>query len=246
MAHNKTAKKEENMTDEKRTNIGGNNPPEDAKIIALPCAEELEKIYEKAAEEIKNKAQGILNTCKRIPEEIKDDETYEKVVAVIASIRTIDADRDKQRKVAKDPYLKASTEVDRIFKLQTEKSFLSKDMEKAIKDLTKKLSEFDTLKYQKEKEANLLAAKELEKKAAQDGIDLDIKDAETKLSSVQSKHGGTGVRTVKKTWTVTDESKIPQSLFSLDKTKVDKMIEDGAQTIPGIKITEEVVTSVRR
>ena len=229
-----------------RTGLGGNNPPDDQRIDMLTPAEDIDSIVSADVKELTKRADELLATCSRVPETIEDQATYDKVVALIAGIRQMDADREDRRKKIKEPYLKAGQAVDAAFKLlNDEKKERSKLLEAKIKDLTGRLSVFDTAEYQKQQEEAQKEAAALSEQASKDGITIPSAEVQVKLESRKSEHGGTSTRNVVREWTVTDEDALPRSVLMVDPKKVQELVDQGAK-IPGIAVTERVETVVKR
>ena len=158
----------------------------------------------------------------------------------------MDADREDRRKKIKEPYLKAGQAVDAAFKLlNDEKKERSKLLEAKIKDLTGRLSVFDTAEYQKQQEEAQKEAAALSEQASKDGITIPSAEVQVKLESRKSEHGGTSTRNVVREWTVTDEDALPRSVLMVDPKKVQELVDQGAK-IPGIAVTERVETVVKR
>lgn len=228
------------------TGIGGNNPPEDQRIEMLTPAEDITMLVGKDVKELEERTDALLATFSRVPDKIENDEIYDKVVALVAAIRTADSERDTKRKKLKDPYLKAGKAVDDAFKLPNEEGKeRAKLLEAAIKDLTARLSIYDTAKYEAEQAAAKKEAEELATKAKEDGIELNSEGPEVKLESRKSQHGGMSTRTIVRDWEVTDEEKLPRSVLSVDPKKVQALVDKGAK-IPGVTVTERVNTVVKR
>lgn len=228
------------------TGIGGNNPPEDQRIEMLTPAEDIQLLVGKDVSELSERASTLLDTYGRVPDKVENDEVYDKVVALVAAMRQVDSDRDGKRKKLKQPYLDAGKAVDDAFKLPDENGTeRSKKVDAAIKDLTDRLSAYDTVKYQEEQAKAEQEAKELAEKAKADGIEVDTSNIEVKLDSRKSEHGGMSTRSVVKEWKVTDEEALPRSVLSVDPKKVQALVDKGAK-IPGIEITERVATVVKR
>lgn len=228
------------------TGIGGNNPPEDQRIEMLTPAEDIQTLVGKDVKELSEKSAGLLDTYSRVPDKVENDEVYDRVVALIAAIRQVDSDREEKRKSMKAPYLAGGKAVDDAFKLPDEKGAdRAKKMEAAIKELTSRLSDYDTLKYQEEQANAQKESDELAAKAKEDGIEMDAGKVEVKLESRKSEHGGMSTRSVIKEWTITDESALPRSVLMPDTKKIQKLVDEGA-TIPGVKVTERVATVVKR
>ena len=238
-------------TDERKVGIGDNRPPEAAAIeILVPEAEILTVIKDDVAKS-KERCARVLDTYTRIPSEISDDEQYERVVAVIAEMRTADDERDTRRKAHKSPYQKVATAIDNAFKLEAEgegkKRTLSKEVDAAVVNLTKRLSAYDTKKLEAEEKRRTEESNRLAESARNDGIEIDTSVAtEVRLGNVKARHGGVSQRSVIQTWSVANEAEIPRSLLSVDPKKVEAMIGAGAESIPGITITRTVLTTVKR
>ena len=232
------------MTD--RMGIGGNNPPEDEKITQLSTAEEVKLIIAGTVSELKEQAAELLDTCKRVPETISNDDIYDRVVALIAALRETDSTRDEKRKKFKEPYLSAGQIIDSEFKLKDKDgNELAKKLEAEIKNLTAKLSIYDTKKFEEQRQAAEKEAALLAEQASKDGISVPANQVDIKLESRRSEHGGLSTKTVVKEWEVTDESLLPRSVLSIDPKKVQALVDKGAE-IPGIKITERIETTVKR
>ena len=228
------------------TGIGGNNPPEEKRIEMLTPAEDIQILVGKDVTELTEQASNLLDTYGRVPDKVESDEIYDKVVALVAAMRQTEADRDEKRKRHKQPYLDAGTAVDKAFNLpDSEGNECRKKLDAAIKNLTDRLSVYDTANYQAEQAQAAKEAEELAEKAKSDGIEIDTSKVEVKLDSRKSEHGGMSTRSVVKEWTVTDEDALPRSVLSVDPKKVQALVDKGAK-IPGIEITERVATVVKR
>ena len=228
------------------TGIGGNNPPEDQRIQMLTPAEDIQTLVGKDVKELSEKSAELLGTYSRVPDTIDNEGVYDRVVALVAAIRQVDSDRDEKRKEMKAPYLAGGKAVDDAFKLpDDEGTDRAKKMDAAIKDLTYRLSVFDTAKYQEEQAKAQQESDALAAKAKEDGITIDSSKVEVKLESRKSEHGGMSTRSVVKDWEITDEDALPRSVLTVDTKKIQKLVDEGA-TIPGVKVTERVATVVKR
>lgn len=230
-----------------RHNIGGNNPPDEEKLTMLTPVKDIPTIVEKDVTELAKRADELISLCDRIPEKIEDEEVYDKVIAVVAELRKNDSERDDKRTELKSPYLKAGQEIDKQFKLinPETKEDRSKKVQTLIKELTNRLSEYDTKKYNEEREAAAKEAENIASKAREDGIEIPTENPEIKLSSRKSEHGGMSTRSVIIEWEITNEEELPRSVLSPDKKKIQELIDKGA-TIPGITVKERVSTVVKR
>ncbi|WP_298843305.1 hypothetical protein [uncultured Salinicola sp.] len=228
------------------TGIGGNNPPEDQRIQMLTPAEDIELLVGKDVKDLSERSASLLDTYGRVPDKITDDQVYDRVIALVAAIRQVDSDRDEKRKKMKAPYLAGGKAVDDAFKLPDDKGVdRAKKMDAAIKDLTSRLSEYDTIKYQEEQARAQQESDDLAAKAKEDGIEIDAGKVEVKLESRKSEHGGMSTRSVIKEWEITDEASLPRSVLVPDAKKIQKLVDEGAK-IPGVKVTERVATVVKR
>lgn len=230
---------------ESRTGIGGNNPPEDQKITDLSPADEVAKIIKKDVESLAAEYDELLGTFSRMPENVTEQDVYDKCVAVIAAMRNLNAKREEVRKNHKDPYLKATQLIDKAFKLENDqKEDRSKLLDNAVKTITDRLSEFDTAEYNRKREAAELESAKISEQARQDGIEISV-EANVDLASRRSEYGGTSIKTIVREWEVTDEELLPRSVLSVDPKKVQALVDQGAK-IPGITVKERVETVVRR
>jgi len=228
------------------TALGGNNPPEDQRIEMLTPAKDIQTIVGKDVESLGARASDLLATFGRVPDKVDDDEVYDRVTALVAAMRQLEAERDEKRTAIKKPYLEAGTAVDKAFNLPDgEGQDRRKMIDAAIKDLTGRLSVYDTAKYQEEQALAEKEAKDLADKAAEDGIELDASQVDVKLQGRRSEHGGVTTRSVVREWKVVDEAKVPRSLLCIDAKKVQDLVDQGGK-IPGIEITERVATVVKR
>jgi hypothetical protein len=226
-----------------------NNPPE--MLPMLPSAKELPAVVRKDLTELSNNAVLSLDTYSRVPDVITSDDIYQRITTLAGQIKDIVDDVTKRKGVHKRPYLDANKYIDDAFKLALEKDgdtrLLSKELDAAMARLKGLLSAYDTRKYLEAQAAAEAEAKALADAAAQDGIQMDPSVVEATLSStVQSAHGGKSVRSIKTEWSVVDESLLPRSVLSIDPAKVEKMIADGATSIPGIALNKKVDTYVKR
>jgi len=229
-----------------RASIGGNNPPEEEKIVMLPAATEIPMIVDADIKELTKTIDDLLSTSGRVPGAIENQEVYDKVVALIAAMRDAESDRDERRKKQKEPYHQATLIVDKLYKLpNADKEDRSKLLEVAMKDLNKRLSVYDTAEYEKRKIASEAEAAKLAEEAAKDGIEISPATVAVKLESRKSEHGGTSTKTIIRDWEVEDESALPRSVLSIDHKKVQALVDQGA-VIPGIKVTERISTVVKR
>lgn len=228
-----------------------NNPPE-ALPAQLPSAEELVHIMKGDVASSVEKAVLELDTYSRVPESIENDEIYERVTTLATRIKDVLDDADKKRKAHKEPYLKAGKLVDDTFTLVLEVKgdkdrILKKELEAAHGSLKKRLSDYDTLKFQQEQAALEAERALLAEAAAQDGIQMEAVPVGNSLAStVKSAHGGHSVRRVVTEWEVVDEALLPRSILSIDPAKVEKMIADGATEIPGLRLSKKVDTHVKK
>ena len=226
--------------------IGGNNPPDDQRIVMLSPAEEVEKSLAGTIKDLSDRAQALLDTASRVPKDITDDTVYDKVVALVAAFREIEDEREKKRKANKDPYLKASQVVDGAFKLTNDEGQdRSKNMANEIASLTARLSAYDTAKYEEAAKQAVAEAASLSEQASSDGIIIPAGEVDVKLESRKSEYGGLSTKSVVNDWEIEDESKLPRSVLSPDPKKIKALVEKGA-TIPGVKITKRVETVVKR
>lgn len=236
--------KEKNMTE--RTSIGGNNPPEDQKIAQLSNSEEIKLIIASDVSELSQKAEELLSTCKRVPAVVETDEVYDRVVALIAAIRKVESDKEEKRKKHKEPYLAAERVIDSEFKLKSsEGKEQVKDMDAQIKGLTKRLSDYDTKKFEKQRQEAALEAEKIAEKAREDGIEIPAGEIEVKLESRRSEYGGLSTKSVVKDWEIINPEELPRSVLVPDPKKIQELVDKGAN-IPGIKVTERIETNVKR
>lgn len=230
---------------------GDNNPPEDLPP-QLPSAEELKIIIKNDVEASVGHAVLELDTYSRVPETIENDEIYQRVTTLTTRIKDVIDTADNNRKNHKAPYLKAGKLIDDEFALvltvpDGTVRKLKKELEDATSALKKKLSEYDTKKYNEEQQAAEAERALLAEAAAKDGIEMEATVSNVAIaSSVKSAHGGQSVRSLVTEWEIEDESLLPRSVLSVDRAKVEKLIADGATEIPGIKITKKVKTHVKK
>ncbi len=235
----------DNETEEApRGQIGDNAPPQPEKELFGP--DSIGILIDTDIEGIKDEAKVILDTVTRIPEEIENDDQYSKVVSVVASIRGIDTKREKKRKEHKAPYTKAGSAIDDGFKIKLGDRVLSKEMADAIKDLTSRLSTYDTKKLEAEEARIATEAADLAESAKKDGITIATSEAEVILGTHKSEHGGMSTRQIVNDWEIVDEAKLPKSVLSPDPKKIQELIDNGATKIPGVKITRRVQSVVKR
>lgn len=226
-------------------NIGHNNPPVDNKITFLTPVEEIEDLVKAQLEEHIKKADNALDVCNRVPKIIESDNIHEKIIALIAELMKINKAIEDDRVAFKKPYLEANKKIDNLFKLNVKDRIITKEITSAMSALKLKLSDYDTKKYNEEKLKQEEELKAIAKLAEKDGIEIN-QNKITEVKNVKSEFGGTAIKNIVKNWTITDENEIPRKFLSVDHKKIDEAIKNGAIKIKGIKITESVVTSVRR
>lgn len=231
---------------ERIATIGDNNPPEDERIEALSPADEIEAIVKEDTLPLQAKAKAILDTVSRIPDTITNDDIYGRVVTVAARLREVSSEIDECRKKHKQPYLDAGKKIDDLFKLGAGKDALSKRLETSLTDLSARLAERDTAVLGEERARIAEERSALAAALAADGLEMNGEAPDIDLGTFASPTGGLATRTVERRWDVSDPSKLPTSVLSLDPKKVEKLLKSGVSEIPGMTITDHVVTVVKR
>lgn len=226
-----------------------NNPPE--AVVMLPPAGELSKIFEEDIKSLKKDALAELDTYSRIPAKIENDEVYQKITTLAMQIKAVADRSDNSRTAHKRPYLDATKVLDTAFKLEVETDGktrnVRKELDEAHNKLKKMLSDRDTELYLEQEKASEEERKRLIEAAATDGIEMSEEDMDVvKMGTVKSSYGGQSVRRVVEEWEVIDEELLPRSVLSVDPEKVKKLLENGAKSIPGIKIGKRVETHVKK
>jgi hypothetical protein len=239
--------KENENREIKRTD---NNPPESLPE-QLASAAEIKIIIKNDVEEATKKALEQLDVVSRVPAEILNEEIYQRIITLATRVKKVSDDSEKIRKKHKDPYLKATKEIDDAFTLTIEteegdKRVLKKELETAHQKLKTMLSAYDTKKYEEEQRAIKKEREELAEKMKQDGISVETTAEVAIATTVKSAHGGQSVRKVVTDWEVEDEKLLPRSVLSIDPAKVKKLLDEGVTEIPGIKITKKVETHAKR
>lgn len=226
-----------------------NNPPEAVEM--LPPAKELPKIFEEDIKSLKKDALAELDTYSRIPAKIESDEVYQKITTLAMQIKGVADRSDNTRTAHKRPYLDATKVLDTAFKLEIEAEGktrnIRKELDEAYAKLKKMLSDRDTELYLEQEKAAEEERKRIIEAAAADGIEISDEELDAaKMESVKSSYGGQSVRRVVDDWEVVDEELLPRSVLSVDPEKVKKLLENGAKSIPGIKIGKRVSTHVKK
>lgn len=230
------------------SNIGHNS--QDAVIAIMVPAADIPAVTRKDVDELKTEAREIVDILSRVPDNIENADVYERVVGLAARIRTFDANREKRKKLIKDPYNKAATAIEAEFKLKDivgdKEVVLSKAVEEGLKKLAALASAYDTKVYAEEEARRTAEAQALAESAARDGISIALPVEDQKVASSKSAFGGLGVKSIDYAWEVADEQLVPRSLLSVDPKKVDAMIAAGAIEIPGVIIRKAIKTTLRR
>lgn len=229
-----------------------NLPPEVLPQQLAPAAE-LPTVMKSDVDAAIEKALFELDTYSRVPPEIASKEIYERVTTLTTRLNEVLSGAETKRKEHKAPYQAAATLIDDTFKLKVvgvdgaKDRMLKKELEDAVASLKKRLSGYDTKIYLEQLATEKAERDALAEKVAADGITMDTVQTDTAIAStVKSAHGGSSVRNLVTTWTVIDEALIPRSLLSIDPAKVQKMIDDGAVEIPGLALSKEVKTHVKK
>lgn len=231
-----------------RHGLGGNYPPEE---IGLKRADELEQHLSDEINKLIEETRPTYEIFLRMPDQIETGEIYERATTLAARIATALNRIETARKAQKDPYTKAGSKIDALFKLEIEfaenKILLSKALTDAHAAVKARLSDYDTRQYLEQKKKAEAEAADLKAALESDGVVLDAQAAShDKLDTIRSQHGGISVRAVVKTFTIEDPKLVPASLCSPDPEKIQALIDSGATSIPGISIQERVQTHVKR
>jgi hypothetical protein len=239
-----------------------NNPPEKLAENLSP-ASELPVIVKQDVLDLRTKVEENLKVYSRVPDVLVNDDQYERVTTLVTILKNVGEETDKKKTDYKRPYLDATQYLDAAFRLEVESDSgegaaegskkkakprsLRKEIDAAIEALKKKLSDFDTRKYEEEQKRLAAERELLVEQAAKDGITIETSEIKVGMAStVKSSHGGSSIRNIVKEWEVIDIDLVPRSLLMIDPAKVQEMIDGGAKEIPGIKISTKVDTHVRR
>ena len=228
--------------------LKGHNLPEGTNsLLTLAVAEDIPAITQADVDRLCTDYKNLLEIINRVPEEIQNDEIYDRFTALVAQVQVAKDKREETRKKLKEPYNKAATAIEHAFKLIKDNEDLQKNMEAAFVALKQKMSIYDTKKYEAEEASRHIEQERIASATAKDGIKMDsIEVAPIKMGSQKSEYGGTSIREIVTDWEVINESLLPRIVMSIDPKKVDQIIASGAKEIPGIKISKKVKTSVRR
>lgn len=234
------------MTEERIITKGDNQPPE---ALTLPVASEIDSLVKADVDSLIESIVLELDTVTRVPETIETDAIYQRVTTLATRLNGLETRRENAKKKHKDPYNKAGTAVENAFKLTYQQDGkergLRKELETAITKLKGLLSAYDTKQYLAEQAQLDKETQDLAAAAAADGIEISGEAADVALTTTRSAHGGIAIKKLVKTYTISDESKIPISLMSPDPVKIQALIDGGAISIPGIEIHTEVNTHVQ-
>ena len=244
--------------DEGRVIASTDNQPPEPLPQGLAAVDDLPAMMKDDLEHLSADALAQLDVYARVPEQIEDAKMYERATTLGTRLKGVTDDIEKKRKKVKAPYLAATSAIDRAFKLtlpatkdadgaDVAERTLAKELETAHAGIKSRLSAYDTRAYLAAEAKRKAEQEALAAAAAQDGIAMTALPVETAASEmVRSAHGGAAMRTVVTEWEVVDETKLPRSVLSVDRAKVQALLDCGATEIPGIAISKKVETHVRK
>lgn len=250
-------------TNDKRLEIGGNNPP-------------ISEVLADTQKALIARIEPLADRANALPRKIDSDETLGKVGDLVVDARKLISDLDSARKVEKQPYLDGGRDVDSFFKTASERvERISAAFEKVAgdyqrekaaearrkaEDEARKLREDEERKRQEAENAKRQSTADRKHDQA-DEIGALAEEAEAKaastnheLAKVKTETGVTAGAKTEWTFDIVDYEKIPLDRLRpyFLRAEVEKAIRSfvkinkGSSVLEGVAFREDIKATFRR
>lgn len=250
-------------TNDKRLDIGGNNPP-------------ISEVLADTQKALIDRIEPLADRANNLPRKIENDETLGKVGELVVDARKLVSDLDKARTEEKKPFLEGGRAVDAFFKTASERvERICSAFEKIAGDYqrdkaaeARRKADEEARKLREDEERKRLQAESAKRQTTvdrkndeADELAAQAEEAEARaastnheLTKVKSESGVTAGAKTDWTFDITDYEKIPLDRLRpyFQRSEVEKAIRSfvrinkGASELAGVSFREDVKATFRR